>query len=522
MKKLLPNIIFMLITTAILIAPDFITNLFFHGYYDFTWYRFSREFFATLGITFILSFTPRLFLTSVLSLFVLFAFISIAHFAYFHTYLMPYEIGILGNSDDLKDVIYSISDILPLTIFLLILWGGLSFFIYYLDKKLKPLKLPKPSTAFFILLLIVYPYFIHKKPNIYLANFTHFSYFNTLNTLYLAFLDTFRKKPHHNYKPYVVKKVDGGKPIVIMIMGESLNFRRMHLYGWDVNDTPNLDKLAKTDKNFQFKPAISCSVRTICSVTTFFYNKREPDNMKLLLNNKTNIMKLADENGYDTYWLSMQSDVSLMSKVMNFAKHKKFEWQFKRKYDDSLVKALEKIPFDKKTFVVLHLKAVHSPYNKYVPSKFYKFSGRRGDYYNGVLYNDYVISSVINYMKTHHKNFVIYFTSDHGEMLGFPDEHGKYGHSQLVWGDTFVPFLYYSDKYHKNLNKKFYNHYEISKMLTRDLGYEIINPNEDGTYYVNGVQIDGSAGWMHYKFKNCQNPLKNPENCVKLIKKVKY
>jgi glucan phosphoethanolaminetransferase (alkaline phosphatase superfamily) len=439
--------------------------------------------------------------------------------------MMPYEIGILKNTDDLKDIWYSLSQIAPIAVFLLIVWIILSVFVYFLDKKLKPLKFPKISTAFFILLLIIYPYFIHKKPNIYLANFTHFSYFNTLNTLYLAWLDTFRKRPHHNYKPYIVKKIDAGKPIVIMIMGESVNFKRMHLFGWDVNDTPRLDKLAKTDKNFEYKPAISCSVRTICSVTTFFYNKREPDNIKLLLNNKTNIMKLADENGYDTYWLSMQSDVSLISKVINFAKHKKFEWEFKRQYDDALINALEKIPFDKKTFVVLHLKAVHSPYNKYVPKKFQIFNGKYGKrsaYYNGIYYNDYVISSVINYMKTHHKNFVIYFTSDHAEMLGFPDENGRYGHSQLVWGDTFVPFFYYSDRYHKNLNKKFYNHYEISKMLTRDLGYDIINPNEDGTYYVNGVKIDGSAGWMHYKFKQCKNPLKHPKECVKLLERKKY
>ncbi|WP_457565067.1 hypothetical protein [Caminibacter sp.] len=43
-----------------------------------------------------------------------------------------------------------------------------------------------------------------------------------------------------------------------------------------------------------------------------------------------------------------------------------------------------------------------------------------------------------------------------------------------------------------------YNYILIVKMLARDLGYEIKNPNNDGTYYVNGVQIDGSAGWIHY------------------------
>ncbi len=506
--KIISNIVFALIFTALLIVPDFIANLFWHGFYDFTWYRFIREFGATLAIGFIISFAPRWFVVFFTSLLILFAFISIGHYAYFHAYIMPYEIGILKSGDDVKDIWYSLSQIAPIVIFMLSFWVILTILIYFIDKKLNPIK-RKTALAVMILVLAVYPYFINKKKNIYLANFTHFSYFNTLNTLYLAWLDTFRPHPHHNYKPYTVKKIDSGKPIVIMIMGESVNYKRMHLYGWDVNDTPRLDKLAKTDKNFEYEKAISGSVRTICSVTTFFYDKREPDNMKLLLNNKTNIMRLADENGYDTYWLSMQSDVSLISKVINFAKHKKFEWQFKRQYDDALVKALEKIPFNKKTFVVLHLKCDHSPYDKYVPKKFQIFGkSDRETYYNGIYYNDYLISSIINYMKTHHKNFVIYFTSDHAEMLGFPDEHGRYGHSQLVWGDTYVPFIYYSDKYHKNLKNIFYNHFMIAKMLARDLGYEIKDPNNDGTYYVNGVQIDGSAGWMHYKFEDNGTKLK--------------
>ncbi len=105
-------------------------------------------------------------------------------------------------------------------------------------------------------------------------------------------------------------------------------------------------------------------------------------------------------------------------------------------------------------------------------------------------------------MKKHAKNFVIYFTSDHAEMLGFPDENGRFGHSQLVWGDTYVPFIYYSDSFHKKLSKKYYNHYLIAKMLAEDLGYEINNPNDNGTYFVNGVKIDGSAGFLHYEFQN--------------------
>jgi glucan phosphoethanolaminetransferase (alkaline phosphatase superfamily) len=504
------NLIFAFFTSLFLILPDFITNIFYNGLYTFTWYRFSREALATFLIALILSFTPKKFALTVIGVFLTFLAISSLHFIYFHTFLMPFEVKIITNFDDTKDIFYSLSDILPAVLIFIGYIIVALIFLNWLEKKLNPKK-AKVSVFIFILALIVYPYFIHKKENIYLANFTHLSYFNTLNTLYLAFLQTLKPKPHHNYKPYIVKKVDNGKPIVVMIMGESVNYKRLHLYGFNVNNTPNLDKL-KNDKNFIYKKAISSSVRTICSVTTFFYNKREPDNINLLLNNKTNIMKLAKENGYDTYWLSMQSDVSLISKIINFANHKVFEWQLKRKYDDELIKYLKKIPFNKKTFVVIHLKAIHGPYNKWVPKEFRIFKGKRGGYYNGVYYNDYVISQIIDYFKKNHKNFVIYFTSDHGEMLGFKNENFRHGHSQLVLGDTYVPFFYYSDKYHKNLNKKFYNHYQISKMLTRDLGYEIINPNNDKTYYINGTEIDGSAGWIHYKF----------DNGIKIIKKVTF
>jgi len=187
-----------------------------------------------------------------------------------------------------------------------------------------------------------------------------------------------------------------------------------------------------------------------------------------------------------------------------------------------LIKDLKKIDFNQKTFIVLHFRTNHAPYEKYTPKSFYKWKFNYENYHkhqffsylDSVLYVDSLIYKIIEYMKIHHKNFVIYFTSDHGEMLGFPWENERYGHSQLVWGDTFVPFLYYSDKFHKKLNKKIYNHYLIAKMLASDLGYEIINPNENGSYFVNGVQIDGSAGWIEYNLTNKLPP--------KLIKRKNY
>jgi glucan phosphoethanolaminetransferase (alkaline phosphatase superfamily) len=419
---------------------------------------------------------------------------------------------------EFKDIVDSLKSIAPfIAIAIAFVIATLALLSYFLKKL--PLKSYKLSTALLLILMLIFPLFVNKKRVIYIPNSTHLSYLNTFFATNLWILNKFSKKTKKNYKPYIVKKESSGKKVVIVIMGESLNYKRMHLFGWDVNNTPNLDKLSK-DSHFIFKRAISSGVNTPVSIVSFFNLKREPQNVNLLLSQKTNLLKLAKENNYSTYWLSLQEEGTSISTLLNYANYKKTRKDFIKKYDEALINELKKIP-NKKTFIILHLRANHSPYEEYTPKKFYKWdfhskdyaTYKRKSYYDSVLYVDYVISRVIEYAKSHFKDYSIYFTSDHGEMLGFKDEGGRFGHSQLVFGDTFVPFLYYSDT-KKELNKTFYNHYQIGKMIAKDLGYKIINPNENGTYFVNGVSIDGSSGWMEYKFTNCKNP-KNPKECIK-------
>ena len=49
----------------------------------------------------------------------------------------------------------------------------------------------------------------------------------------------------------------------------------MNLFGWELNNTPNLNNL-KNDKNFIYKKAISSGVNTPVSVNSIFNLKREP------------------------------------------------------------------------------------------------------------------------------------------------------------------------------------------------------------------------------------------------------
>jgi len=503
---ILHNILFSLFMSLVLILPDFILNIFWKNYYMFTSKNTLKELIITILIGFIISFFNKKNKIIFFTIFLLLAFIQILNFAYFRTYLMPYQIDLVFSEyKDILDSLVSIKMNILIACLMLIVY----FYLFYLITR--KLKLITKNFLVFILIILflIFPFFMLKKKSIYIPNSTHFSYLNTLFAVDLFVIGKFLDQKKINYKPYKITKVDEGKPIVIMVMGESLNYKRMHLYGWDINNTPRLDQL-KADKNFIFKKAISSGINTPVSIVTFFNNKREPKNIELLFSQKVNILKLAKENNYSTYWLSMQEEGTSISTILNYADVKKTRKDFKAKYDNILLNNLEIIDFSKKSFIVLHFRANHSPYEKYIPDSFYKWKFIDDDYhkykvnsyYDSILYIDYLISSIIEYMKNNHKNFVLYFTSDHGEMLGFEDEGGRYGHSQLVWGDTYVPFIYYSDKYHKKLDKKYYNHYMISKMLTRDLGYNIINPNENGKYYINGVQIDGSAGWIEYNIKD--------------------
>ena len=509
------NLLFSLFFTLFLLIPDFLVNFAFKHYYIINKKNTLKEILITFLISLIISFLSKKQKLIFGSFFILLSIIQIGYYSYFHTYLPFYQLNLLFS--EYQDIFAALSSIIYIIIFLIFAFIFLLILINIFHKKFKPHS-NKFAVFLLIALLVVFPFLVKKKPSIYMPNPTHFGYLNTLFAINQFIANKLSNKKTKSFKPYIVKKVNSGKPIVIMIMGESLNYRYMHLFGWKYEDTPMLDSL-KNDPHFIYKKAISSGVNTPVSVVTFFNVKREPQNINLLLTQKTNLLKLAKENGYKVYWLSMQNEGSSISTNLNYADVIKTRKDFKEKYDDALLKKLKKIDFSKKTFVVLHFRANHAPYEKYTPKNFYKWPFNYENYHkhqlfsylDSVLYVDNLLYNIIEYMKKHHKNFVIYFTSDHAEMMGFPDEHGRYGHSQLVWGDTCVPFLYYSDKYHKNLTKKMYNHYLISKMVAKDLGYKIINPNNDGTYFVNSVEIDGSAGWIHYKLTDKFPPKKIKE-----------
>ena len=495
------NIIFAILFSLFLLLPDFLFNLYFN-YYLFVSKHFFKEIAITFIISLIISYLPKKWKVVFGAIFLLLEFGEIIYFSYFRSYVDPYQIGLIFSEySDIIVALKSVSLFLGISIFLFII-----FLIFIISFKTNT---NKKSIVLLLILLVAFPLIVAKKKDNYTPNPTHFSYLNNFFAFNLALINSIHKTPLPPLKSYNIVKNDTQKKIVVLIIGESLNYKRMHLFGWDLNNTPHLDNLKK-DKNFIYKKTFSSGVNTPIAVASIIDIKREPN----YISDKFNLLKLAKDNHYKTYWFSMQEEGDRIRVVSRFAEVRKEKDSYKRKYDDELLKDLKNVDFSKKSFIILHFRANHAPYEKYTPSSFYKWKFDYDDYHkkqyfaymDSVLYVDKVLSDIINYMKNNHKNFSLYFMSDHAEMLGFKDENGKYGHSKLDINVATIPFIYYSDKADKKFDKNFYNQYLISKMIANDLGYKIINPNEKGDlYYINNVRLDGSAGWIEY---NLSNPFK--------------
>ncbi len=476
-------------------------------------YIYSSKFtYKEIGITYIssllISFTTKKFRYIFSIFFIFLSLIEIIYFSFFRGLIQPYHLRVLFSEiDDILDSIYSIFPIIITlsTIFMI--------FIYIIIKFSKKIKKEYLHINYiFLLILVSLPIYAHLKPYSLSISPLNFSYLNMLYSLSIATKEKILKPYINNskFKPYKIEKIDSKEKNIIVIMGESLSYKRLHLFGYDNNNTPNLDRL-KNSKNFFYTKAISSGVNTPVAVTSFFTLKREPKNSSILVTEKTNLIKLANSNGYNTAWFSMQNEGMSISSVLKYANHIKLRKDYKKdSYDNELFNDLKDINYSKKNFIVLHFRANHSPYEKYIPSIFRKSNYNRLDYFrykvnsynDSVLYIDYLLNRIFNFLLSTKKDFKLYFVSDHGERLGYRDDNYKYGHSELDFEVAKVPFFLFSNR-EINLKREITNHYKVGKIILNDLGYRLINPNNDFThYYINGLNIVGEAGFLTYTFNN--------------------
>ena len=444
-------------------------------------------------------------------------FVQQFHYAFFRSYLMPYEIVLFfveGEEivDTLKNTIQYM--VLSIGIFLVSL---LIVYVTLYKVTIHTMSVPY-ALEIFLLLLATGMILIGKdKKNKFLPQRYFSSLRNTYNVLSLFFLQElpglFREE-RKVFQPYRIKKCENTVPqTVIVVMGESLSHKRMSLYGYEHKTTPNLEEKIDDD-NFVFAKGFSSATVTKTSVVEFFNMRREPENIEVISSQKANLFKLAKQQGYRTHYVTTQK-INIMGNYVGDCDVVLSDKDLKKGdklYDEVLVDYLEKVDFSEKNFIVLHQRNSHSPYEENVPEAFYRYDHKQKDfhdymvnsYMNSVLYTDHLFGKLFEKVDKLDKEAMVFVTSDHGEMLGFEDEKGCYGHTVLDYEVVKVPLMIYKNgrcRHTMNLDGVI-SHYHFSKLIAKYIGYEVTNPNEDGTLFVNGTDMRGKHGFLQYSEKD--------------------
>ncbi len=334
-----------------------------------------------------------------------------------------------------------------------------------------------------------------------------------------------------SYLPYHVEKSQEQDANVVVLMGESLNYENLSLYGYERNTTPDLLPY-KEDKNFFYLPALSSAVSTRVSLALFFNTVYEPNNTAHISKMDTSLFRLAKQAGYNTHYITTQKNAGGLSYSFSLGdidtwKEDKHLNHYNSTYDDRLLLELKsmKLDFDKPQFVTLHMRSAHAPYIDNYPKgqEVYPVEGQPFEKYmvnsydNSVLYTQKVIADIYEYFKDSGKPTYIFFTPDHGELMG---QGGRFGHNSVDIDMARVPFMFYgvniAEEKIQNLKDELGcmpNHYLISQQIAHVLGYEITNPNEEeGMYYLNGTDVFGEAGFMKYNLAGIQK-----ETCPEFV-----
>ena len=243
----------------------------------------------------------------------------------------------------------------------------------------------------------------------------------------------------------IVDKSTDKRELMIMVVGETARADRFSLNGYQRATNPLLSK----QDIVSFSNVSSCGTSTGVSVPCMFsaLGRKNYDKEKALA--QENALDVLAKNGVEVLWRDNNSDSKGVATRVPYEDFKtpthnpicKGECR-----DIGMLSGLDEYiqqHADKDIFIVLHQMGNHGPeYYRRYPKEFERFkpacqTGELRDctqqeidnaYDNAILYTDYFLSEVIQFLKKYDGNHetAMLYVADHGESLG---EHGVYLHA---------------------------------------------------------------------------------------------
>lgn len=244
---------------------------------------------------------------------------------------------------------------------------------------------------------------------------------------------------------HLVDPVTSQKELIIMVVGETARADRFSLNGYKRLTNPLLSK----QDVVSFSNVSSCGTSTGVSVPCMFSSlgRKLYDKEKALA--QENALDVLAKNGIEVLWRDNNSDskgVATRVRYEDFKTPTHNPVCIGECRDIGMLSGLDQFIAqhpNKDILIVLHQMGNHGPeYYRRYPKEFERFkpacqSGELRDcskaeidnaYDNAILYTDYFLSEVIEFLKKFESNrhTAMLYVADHGESLG---EHGIYLHA---------------------------------------------------------------------------------------------
>jgi lipid A ethanolaminephosphotransferase len=287
-------------------------------------------------------------------------------------------------------------------------------------------------------------FFREHKPLRYHVN-PSFWLYNINNHLLKTYTNQSSKLEEIGSDAKITFDVNEKRKIMILVVGEATRADRFSLNGYEKETNP----LLKNEDVINFTNMYSCGTSTAQSVPCMFsifgraeytYKKGISTQNVLDVLNKTNeVSILWRDNNSDSKGVALRVDYE------DYRTPKSNTICDDECRDEGMIVGLDKYieqHKNKDILIVLHQMGNHGPayYKRYV-KEFEKFAPVcktnqleeckqeevSNAYDNAILYTDYFLSKVINFLKPYSKDFEtsMFYVSDHGESLG---ENGLYLH----------------------------------------------------------------------------------------------
>lgn len=256
------------------------------------------------------------------------------------------------------------------------------------------------------------------------------------------------------------------KELIIMVVGETARADRFSLNGYKRLTNPELSK----HPIVSFTNVTSCGTSTGVSVPCMFSSLGRDKYDKEIALDQENALDVLAKNGIEVLWRDNNSDSKGVATRVKYEDFKTPTLNPNCKgecRDVGMLSGLDEYIAknkDKDMMIVLHQMGNHGPeYYRRYPKEFERFkpacqTGELRDctqeevdnaYDNAILYTDYFLSEVINFLKKYDDQFEVamLYVSDHGESLG---EHGIYLHAAPYMfapkEQTHVPVIAWTGK----------------------------------------------------------------------------